>query len=125
MKLTEASFGFNSKYKSPIFTGKQCMVDSGGYTMKCRRVKPNPWEVRRKRTVLGRGHENGSSSVGYCAPGDSAELLHSGDSFCTERNVERANVNGWFYFLFLILRNLKIKSVNAGIAQDNVAKATP
>ncbi len=56
------------------------MVDSGGYTMKWRRVKPNPWEVRRKRTVLGLGHEN-SSSVGYCAEGESAMLLQSGDSF--------------------------------------------
>lgn len=64
------------------------MVDSGGYTMKCRRVKPNPWEVRSKRTVLGLGHENGSSSVGFCAAGESAKFLHSGQSFCKKRKVE-------------------------------------
>ncbi len=63
------------------FTGKQCMVDSGGYTMKWRSVKPNPWEVRRKSTVLGLGHEN-SSSAGYPAAGESAMPLQSGDSFC-------------------------------------------
>lgn len=69
------------------------MVDSGGYTMKWRRVKPNPWEVRRKRTVLGLGHENASSSVGYCAAGESAGLLHSGDSFYTKTKVEERSLN--------------------------------
>lgn len=37
-------------------------ADSGGYTMKCRRVKPKPWEVRRRCSVLGPGQEKGSSS---------------------------------------------------------------
>lgn len=60
------------------------MDDSGGYTMKWRRVNPNPWAVRCKRTVLGLGHEN-SSSVGYCLAGEPARLLHSGDSFYTKR----------------------------------------
>lgn len=55
--------------------------------MKCRRVKPKPWEVRRKCTVFGLGHENASSSVGYCPTRESAKLLHSGESFCREKNV--------------------------------------
>ena len=53
--------------------------------MKCRRVKPKPWEVRRKRTVLGLGHENGSSSVGFGAAGESAMFLQSGQSFCKKK----------------------------------------
>lgn len=56
--------------------------------MKWRKVNPNPWEVRRKSTVLGLGHEN-SSSVGYCTAGEPAEVLHSGDSFYTKREVEK------------------------------------
>lgn len=63
------------------------MDDSGGYTMKWRRVNPNPWEVRRSSRVFGLGHEN-SSSVGNCIAGEPAKLLHSGDSFC-ERSSER------------------------------------
>lgn len=49
------------------------MLDSGGYTMKCRKVNPNPWDVRRKSRVLGLCHANGSSSV---AKG-SAKVLHT------------------------------------------------
>lgn len=64
------------------------MVDSGGYTMKWRRVNPNPWEVRRKSTVLGLGHEN-SSSVGYCTVGEPAKPPRSAGSFYTKRKVER------------------------------------
>lgn len=64
-------------------TSKQCVVDSGGYTMKWRSVKPNPWAVRRRSTVLGLGQEN-SSSVSYGPVGEPAKLPHSGDSFCTE-----------------------------------------
>lgn len=52
--------------------------------MKWRRVNPNPWAVRCKRTVLGLGHEN-SSSVGYCLAGELARPPHSGDSFYTKR----------------------------------------
>lgn len=64
-------------------TSKLCAVDSGGYTMKWRSVKPNPWAVRRRSTVLGLGQEN-SSSVAYGPAGEPAKLPHSGDSFCTK-----------------------------------------
>lgn len=73
------------------FTGKQCMVDSGGYTMKCRSVKPNPWDVRHKRTVFGLGHENGSSSAEYCAAEKSAMLLHSVESLWKKEKDRRRN----------------------------------
>lgn len=56
------------------------MDDSGGYTMKWRRVNPKPWTVRCNSTVFGLGQEN-SSSVGCCAAGEPAKLLHSEDSF--------------------------------------------
>lgn len=68
-------------------TGKRCMADSGGYTMKWRRVNPNPWGVRRSSTVFGLGHEN-SSSGGNCIAGEPAEPLHSGDSFCGRQQRE-------------------------------------
>lgn len=61
------------------------MLDSGGYTMKCRKVKPNPWDVRHKRTVLGLGQANGSSSVEYCTAGQSAKLWPSGESFYQQK----------------------------------------
>lgn len=63
------------------FTGKRCMDDSGGYTMKWRRVNPKPWTVRCNSTVFGLGQEN-SSSVGCCAAGEPAKPPHSEDSFC-------------------------------------------
>lgn len=66
------------------------MDDSGGYTMKWRRVNPKPWDVLCRSTVFGLGQEN-SSSVGYCIGGESAKLLHSGESFYTKRKVERGN----------------------------------
>lgn len=75
------------------------MVDSGGYTMKWRRVKPKPWEVRRKSTVLGLGHEN-SSSVWYCAAGESGKLLQSGDSFYKMTEEEKRTEMKMFYFPF-------------------------
>ena len=48
--------------------------------MKWRSVKPKPWEVRRRWSVLGPGHEKGSSS----APGDAVAdaSLWSRPSFC-------------------------------------------
>lgn len=53
--------------------------------------------MRRKRTVFGLGHENGSSSVGYCPEGESAKPLHSGESFCTKRKV-RGDIYIDFHF---------------------------
>ncbi len=47
-------------------------ADSGGYTMKWRRVKPKPCEVRRRRRVLGPGQENGSSSSWKSTPEESS-----------------------------------------------------
>lgn len=77
----------NKKKRILELTSKQCVVDSGGYTMKWRSVKPNPWAVRRRSTVLGLGQEN-SSSVSYGPAGEPAKLPHSVDSFCTEgKNV--------------------------------------
>lgn len=75
------------KHTSLKSTGKMCMDDSGGYTMKWRRVNPNPWGVRRSSTVLGLGHEN-SSSGGSCIAGEPAKLLQSGESFCERRQRE-------------------------------------
>lgn len=102
MKLSEKA----SDKLNHIFTGKQCMVDSGGYTMKWRRVKPNPWEVRRKSTVLGLGHAN-SSSVGYCAAAESAKPLHSGDSFYTTRQRKESRLSCRFYFTFTLTQRFK------------------
>lgn len=47
-------------------------ADSGGYTMKWRRVKPKPCEVRRRRSVLGPGQQNGSSSSWKSTPEESS-----------------------------------------------------
>ena len=99
------------------------MVDSGGYTMKWRRVKPKPWEVRRKSTVLGLGHEN-SSSVWYCAAGESGKLLQSGDSFYNMTKEEKRTEIKMFYFhfytdsksdfFFFFCEIFEIESVNTG-----------
>lgn len=78
-----------------ICTGKQCAVDSGGYTTKCRSVKPNPCDVRRRNTVLGLGHEKGSSSL--CS-----RCLHSAKSFWAKKkrvNESRRSLDGtWTQF---------------------------
>ena len=66
-------------YMSQLTGKAPCTADSGGYTMKWRRVKPKPWEVRRRRTVLGPGHEKGSSSAEYNE--GSAGSPHSAESF--------------------------------------------
>lgn len=50
----------------------ECTADSGGYTMKWRRVKPKPCEVRRRWIVLGPGQENGSSSSWKSTPEESS-----------------------------------------------------
>lgn len=85
--------------------------------MKCRSVKPKPWEVRRKRTVLGRGQENGSSSVGGCAAAESAMILQSGDSFCTWRKEGKGNSNQTVWVFFLCYEILKLNSVSANVAE--------
>lgn len=55
--------------------------------MKCRSVKPNPWEVRRKCTVFGLGHEKASSSGEKGPPRASAKILHSADSFSQNEDL--------------------------------------
>lgn len=91
-------------------TGKQCTVDSGGYTMKWRRVNPNPWGVRCKSTVLGLGHAN-SSSVVYGPAVEPAKFPHSGDSFYTKRKEDRAT-EGSPTFTFILGSTLVTKSMS-------------
>lgn len=55
--------------------------------MKWRRVKPKPWEVRRRWIVLGPGHEKGSSSP-WRLNRPAGESPHSGTSFWGEKGRE-------------------------------------
>lgn len=80
----------------------ECTADSGGYTMKWRRVKPKPCEVRRRWIVLGPGQEKGSSSSWKSTPEESSWSTTS----YTERNTwnhEEADLD------FCKIKNKKIK----------------
>lgn len=60
--------------------------------MKCRSVKPKPWEVRRRWSVFGPGHEKGSSS----APGEAVvdASLWLRPSFCLAwRKTRNLSIN--------------------------------